>query len=207
MIELPDGVVPNAATPALIDFGGTQRPSSGAALLRIDRPGNRYSVQMSLPPKIMEGQGRVIVSRLIRAKSAGLRVPFELAGVDQGLPGAPVVDWAGSNGAAPAGMFLPLRGLTPGYPAKEGFWLSIAEPLPGGGVQHYLHNVAALSVAGADGTAVIALSEMLRAPFPDGAAVHLEKPWIEGMVQGDGRAWEISVDHLVALEFAIEEAA
>ena len=41
MIELPDGVVPNAMMPALMDFGATQEPSSGAEAVRIDRPGNR----------------------------------------------------------------------------------------------------------------------------------------------------------------------
>ncbi|WP_299307861.1 hypothetical protein [uncultured Croceicoccus sp.] len=197
MIELPKGVVPNAMTPALIDFGATQRPSTGAKALRIDRPGNRYRGAFSLPPFPMREQGRVIVSRLIRAQSEGLRIPFELAGVDQGVPGAPVVDGAGQKG-----MTIALRGLTPFYAAKEGFWLSIVD-----GDQHYLHNVAAPAVADADGKIVLSLSEMLRTPFGDGAAVHLARPMIEGTVLGDERSWSISLAHHLEVEFEIEEAA
>ena len=202
MIELPNGVHPNEATPALIDFGGVQRPNSGAGILRIDRPGNRYRASFMLPTKRIAEQGRVIISRLIRAKSEGLRVPYPLGGVNQGLPGSPVV-----HGAGQTGMAITVRGLTPRYNAKEGFWLSIAEPLSGGSVQHYLHNVAGGVIADASGAASIPLSEMLRAPFPDGAAIHLRKPMIEGLVAGDERSWNISVSLMTDIDFEIEEAA
>ena len=197
MIELPAGVVPNAIAPALMDFGATQEPSSGAETLRIDRPGNRYRVQMSLPPQRMAGHGRVIVSRMIRAKREGLRVPFHLVGVNQGIPGAPVVDGAGQKG-----MSIALRGLSPHYAAKEGYWLSIVD-----GEQHYLHNVAGTVIAGADGRAVLPLSEMLRAPFADGAKVHLARPMIEGMLAGDEQQWEYSLAYNVAIQFEIRETA
>ena len=201
MIELPDGVVPNAMMPALMDFGATQEPSSGAAALRIDRPGNRYRCQFGLPPHVMREAGRIVVSRLIRAKREGLRVPFQLAGVHQGNPGAPVVDGAGQ-----AGMFLSVRGLTPHYAAKEGFWLSIVDE-NAGEAQHYLHNVAGGVIADATGKAVLPLSEMLRAPFSDGARVHLAKPMIEGTLVGDEMAWEVSLAHHALLSFEIRETA
>ncbi|MBB3034060.1 hypothetical protein [Alteriqipengyuania lutimaris] len=201
MIELPEGVVPNAMAPALMDFGAMQEPSSGASAIRIDRPGNRYRCQFGLPPHQMARHGRVIVSRLIRAKSEGLRVPFQLAGVHQGNPGLPVVDGGGQ-----AGMFLAVRNLTPHYAAKEGFWLSIVDESEGE-AQHYLHNVAGGVAADANGEAVLPLCEMLRAPFADGARVHLAKPMIEGMVSGDERSWEVSLAHHLLTEFEIREVA
>lgn len=196
MIELPPGVVPNAMQPALIDFGGVQRPSSGAAALRLNRPGNRYRCAFSIPPTQMNGHGRVIVSRLIRAKSEGLRLPFELTGVSQGSPGQPVVDGAGQ-----AGMTLSVRGLTPHYTAREGYWMSVVTA-----GQHYLHNIAGNVSAGDSGRAALPLSEMLRTPFPDGATIHLGKPMIEGLVVGDEQVWSISLAHHLSIEFEIEEA-
>ncbi|WP_294195860.1 hypothetical protein [uncultured Sphingomonas sp.] len=195
MIELPAWAVPNAATPALVDAGGVMRSPLNTAALRINRLGSHYMVALAFPPYEPE-QGRIIVSRLIRAQVAGLRVPYPLF-VDQGQPAAPVVDGAGQ-----AGLSLKLRGLTPGYVAREGYWLSIVDPAG----QHYLHNVAADAVAAADGGMTIALSEMLRVPFQNGAAVHLAEPMIEGIVDGDKRAWTLAVDHTTSIEFTIEEA-
>lgn len=201
MIELPHGVVPNAMAPALMDFGAMQEPSSGAQAERIDRPGNRYRCNFALPPHRMADQGRVIVSRLIRAKSEGLRVPFQLAGVNQGSPGSPVVDGSGQ-----AGMFIAVRNMTPNHVAKEGYWLSIVEESEGQ-QQHYLHNLAAVVRADANGMAILPLSEMLRAPFADGAAIHLAKPMIEGALGGDERGWEVSLAHHALIEFEIRETA
>lgn len=201
MIELPDGVLLTAFSPALMDFGSYQEPSSGAEGQRIDRPGNRYRCGFTVSPHRMADHGRVIVSRLIRAKSQGLRVPFQLAGVNQGNPGLSVVDGAGQKG-----MFLAVRGLTPHYAAKEGFWLSIVDSSSGED-QHYLHNVAGGVVADAMGKAVLPLSEMLRCPFADGARVHLAKPMMEGMVTGDERTWEVSLAHHAIVDFEIVETA
>lgn len=195
MIELPAWAVPNAATPALVDAGGVMRSPINTAALKVNRLGSHYLASLSFPPFEPE-QGRVVVSRLIRAMRGGLRVPYPLF-VDQGLPGAPVVDGAGQSG-----LTLNLRGVTPGYTAREGYWLSIVDPAG----QHYLHNVAEDAVAAGDGRMAIALSEMLRAPFQDGGAVHLAEPMIEGIVDGDKRGWSLAVDRTTSIEFTIEEA-
>ena len=76
-----------------------------------------------------------------------------------------------------------------------------------GEAQHYLHNVAGGVIADANGHAVLPLSEMLRAPFADGAKVHLAKPMIEGTLVGDEMAWEVSLAHHALLSFEIRETA
>lgn len=171
------------------------RSPLNTAALKVNRPGSHYVVSFGFPPYEPD-QGRIVVSRLIRGQRAGLRVPYPLF-VDQGQPGGPVVDGAGQ-----AGLSLNLRGLTPGYVAREGYWLSIVDPAG----QHYLHNVAEDAGAGADGRMTIALSEMLRVPFQNGAAVHLAEPMVEGIVDGDKRAWNLAVDRTTSIEFTIEEA-
>lgn len=196
MIELPNSPAPNGVSPRLIDYGLTLRSPTGGSALRVDRPGSRFAAEVSYPPMAAK-TARVFVSRLLAAKSEGLRIEFPLIGEDQGIPGSPVVDGAGQ-----AGKTLAVRGLTPYYAAKEGFWLSI-EDADG---QHYLHNCRATVVADASGDAELGIEPALRVPFADGAAIHLAKPMIEGLVDGDSWGWQIPVERLIALQVTIEEA-
>lgn len=196
MIELPDGVVPNSIVPSLIDFGGVQRPPLGGPILRINRLGNRHKVAVSLPPIENAGLGRVVVSRLMQAKTAGMRIEWQLVGVDQGSPGSPRI-----MGGGQAGSSIDCDGFRPGYGFSEGFWLSIES-----GGQHYLHNVAGSGKADADGEANLPLVPHLRISPADNAVVHLQKPMIEGLVLGDEASWEYSLAHHVGIQFEIEEA-
>jgi hypothetical protein len=141
--------------------------------------------------------GRVFVSRLIRAKSEGIRIEFPLCGVDQGASGSPVID-----GALQAGTSIVIRNANPFYAAHEGFWLSIQTA-----GQHYLYNVTAQSVANVTGNMTLAITPALRVSPADGDTVHLSRPMLEGLVDGDAMNWEVSLAHHIGLSFAIEEAA
>ena len=198
MITLPMIPAPNGATPALVDRGGTLR---GLSALRVNRKGSHYRIAVRYPPLDSADDGRIWVSRLIRAKRLGLRLPYPLLGVDQGRcegAGGAMVDGAGQ-----AGTLLRVRGLNPNATVREGYWLSIED----GDGQHYLHNVGAGVMAEADGTAVLVIEPELRVPFVDGGRVHITQPMIEGLVEGDAQAWELAVDHNIGIEFQIEEAA
>ena len=196
MIELPSCPAPNGASPSLYDRGYTVEGAAGGASLRVDRPGSRYRIAVTYP--VMDAEtARIFVSRLIRAKSQGLRIPYPLQGVNQGSAGAPVVDGADQQGTS-----IAIRNCTPGHRFKEGYWLSIE----GADGQHYLDNIAATVDAGADGTCTLPLSLPLRTPFADGAAVHAAKPMIEGLVEGDEVNWNLALAGLAQLSFAIREA-
>ena len=197
MIELPSSPGANGVAPSFADAGFTLRGGIGGPNVRVDRPGSRYRAQISYPP-MEKADADVFVSRLIRAKSEGLRIPYPLLGVSQGVPGAPVVDGAGQSGKT-----LNLRGLRAGYVFREGSWLSIEDATG----QHYLHNVAAFAKVGGAGTIALPLSEALREPFADGATAHVAKPMIQGTVQGESVDWVIRLDHLYEVSFAIEEDA
>lgn len=197
MIELPHDIGPQVFSMALVDFGGVQRPSLGGRLTRINRLGSRFMASVSLPPLELD-RGRLFVSRLIRAKSEGLRMEIPLTLGNQGIPGVTAV----VDGAVTGGMTLPVRGLNAGYAAREGYWLSIVR-----GGQHYVHSVAAPFVADASGLATVTIAPALRVALVDGDAVHLARPMIEGLVQGDELGWEISLAHHTTISFAIEEAA
>lgn len=196
MIELPKGVVPNEATAALVDAGGVMRSPLNTAALRVDRPGSHYRAELTFPRIGDPARARVVVSRLIRAQREGLRTWFPTP-EDQPVFGSVVVDGAGQ-----AGLSLAVRGLQPRSFLREGWWLSVVD----GAGRPYLHNLGGGVIAGADGRATIALSEHLRAPLPDGAAVNLVAPPIEGIVDGDERAWTIDVERGLAFTVTVEEA-
>lgn len=197
MIELPDRPAPNGVNITPIDFGFFQRPGSGAASLRIDRPGNRYRVELSFPP-MKQDDARRFAARLQRARREGLRVELPLL-EKQGSPGLPVVD-----AANPTGTTLPLRNLTPHYTVKEGFWLHV-EDASG---TRYLHSVAANGIANASGVLSVQLTEAIRAPLADGSPVNLGNPTVEGIVPEE-IAWSLSIDRLVRFggTIVIEEVA
>jgi len=176
----------------LIDKGFFQEAALGGPTERIDRAGSRYSVTVSAGPFCQDEATR-IVSKLLRAKSQGLRIPFPLQW-DQGSPGAPVVDGVGQTGRT-----VELRGFTPGYTAKEGYWLSI-EDADG---NHALYNVAATARA-EDGTVTLAIEPELKRPYADGAKVHIAKPYIQGWMIADVN-WQSLVHMSVPINFSIVE--
>lgn len=192
MIELPDMPGPNGIEFRLIDKGYIL---GGASSLRVGRPGSRWGAMVSYPPMRMD-VSRKFIARLNRAKREGLRIEIPLVDVPQGIPGAPVVDGAGQAGAA-----LNVRGLTPAYIAKEGFWLTIKEA---DGTE-YLHQMAQTAVADGSGNATLQIEPPLRAPFADGDAIEMAKPTMSGFVEGDEWGWQINVNRLIALQFPIEE--
>lgn len=191
MITLPDFANMGNAVPRFVDMGFTQRGIS--TIDRIDRKGSRYALDCSFGPYYPE-EGRQMVARLIRGKQEGVEIAFPLQ-VNQGSPGSPLVD-----GAVSTGRSLNIKGLTPGYFAKEGFWLSIVE-----GGQHYLHNIWAGGRADVNGDLTVTLNEMIRASISDEAVIHLAKPKMQGLVIGDDAQWRASVDRVVPIQFSIEE--
>lgn len=197
MIVLPDDYAPSSARVGLVDFGFVQRPALGGQLRRVNRPGSRFQIELGWPAMRAEA-ARILVRRLTAAQNEGLRVVFPLQGVSQGLPGPAVV-----NGSGAAGTALPLRGLTPGWQAKEGFWLTVIDSAG----KHYLHQVAQAAVADAGGQATLTITPMLRAPLADGSPVLLDKPLIEGVVVQE-IGWEMQPGDLhTGIGCVIEEAA
>lgn len=197
MIELPDNPAPNGVSASLIDYSLTIRPATGGPVQKVGRPGSRFRAELSFPPMVGE-TARKFIARLLKAKREGeLRVEFPLLDVPQGIAGSPVVD-----GAANAGTSLPLRSLTPFYVFKEGFWLSLVNAAG----QPFLHNVTAPAVADADGNVTITIEPPLRFPFPDGATVLVERPVIQGFIDGGEMGWSINVARHYGLGVTIEEA-
>jgi len=195
VIELPGLPAPVEASASLIDFGGFVTPPLGGRTQRVDRLGSRFKLAVTMPPMPSAETGRIFVRRLIAGKSEGVRMEFPLLSFSPGAPGAPVV-----NGNGQAGRTLAVRGLAPGYLAREGQFFSHVHA---GG--RCLYTIDADVAASGAGAATLAISPMLRVQPADGDALEFATPRIEGFVRGEEWSWAMSLDHLLRLEFAIEE--
>tara|TARA_R110000868_G_scaffold100109_1_gene275270 strand:+ start:18762 stop:19355 length:594 start_codon:yes stop_codon:yes gene_type:complete len=195
MITLPAGLVPNGASPSLVEFGGIIRPATGAEVLNLRRNGNRFRVDMTLAPQTAEAR-RVAIARLLAAKTEGLRIAYPLQRVNQSGAGTLVVNGGGQGGNA-----IALRGGTPGFQIREGWWLSIQRS----DGRHYLHNVRGDTTIAGGGTVLLPISPNLRYPFADGATINLVMPMIEGLVDGI-ISWNLQVGGIIdGIGFSIEE--
>jgi hypothetical protein len=194
VIDLPSSPAPASAEPALVDFGGDLVPALGGPAQRIERMGSRFRLAVQMPP--MRGSAaRQWLSRLIRAKQEGGRMPFPLQGFEPGAAGAVKV-----NGAGQSGRSLVVDGARPNYIFREGQFLSI---LTGG--QHFLHFVTAETLANASGQATLPIEPMLRIAPADNADVHVEQPMIEGFIEGSELPWSMALADFVGLAFTLTE--
>lgn len=193
MIILPSIIKPNRMAVDTLDFGFTQR---GAASIRVERPGGRFRLTFSWPREEMRPpvSGKFL-SRLKRGKRQGVQIDLLLP-VPQGSPGAPVVDGAGQSGTSVA-----VRGLTPGYTAREDYWMTIIEA---DGTAH-VHSVFSAVRANAAGEADVEIEPPLRAPFPDGATIELARPFIQGELIGETFSYAFEELRQVPLSITIEE--
>lgn len=181
------------AQPRYVDPSIDQRAPVSATATHIERPGGHFAIEASLPPMSAEA-ARPFISRLLRARKEGLRIPFPvLHAQETGEVGAVAGSGAG-------GTSLPVDGFTSGLAVKEGWWLSVVDS---DGV-HHLHNVAAdVTLAGGAGT--ITVWPPLRADLVDGNVVSFD-PRIEGLVTSPVE-WPAPYQKIVTLAFTLEESA
>jgi hypothetical protein len=197
MIELPDWAIPNGASPIYQDFGGFLIPGLGGTVQRLDAQGNRFGLAVTYPPFVAKDQGRIMVSRLIRGKTEGVRLEYPLLDFSPGVPGTVVVDGGGQSGRT-----LTVKGANPQYAFREGQPFSIEED-----DRHYLHFVDEQVIADATGDAELSISPMLRIEPSNEAACHFSKPMIEGYIHGGEWRWQMMIERMISLEFEILERA
>jgi len=196
MIELPACPALRSATPSLVSYAVDQTPTLGGPQSRISRMGDRWAMDIETYPALYASHGMKFLSRLLRGLTDTVLLAFPEPGVAKRSYGAPVVASAGA-----AGLTLPVSGLTPGVAIPEGKFFSLV--ISG---QRYLYQVTADVIATA-GTVNLPIYPMLRRQPPAGAVVELETPKIEGFIQGNEQAWEVSRSKYLPFAFAIREIA
>lgn len=196
-VLLPSDPYPGAGTsPRYIDYGGELAPALGGPVQKLNRLGDRYALDVVLPPMEAEPTGRVFIQRLTRARKVGALMEFPQLGLVIGAPGAPLV-----NGAVAGGTSVPVKGLTPGYVVREGQFFSIV--VSG---RRYLHSSDSEVIANGSGLATLTVSPMLRVPLSNNDVIEIASPKIEGLVQGNATAWDLDLAETIGLSFSIVEA-
>lgn len=179
-----------------LDFGGLLRPTLGAPLQRINRLGNRYAIDVELPPVKEEPDGRLLTAMLELALSNGGSIVFPQPGFKMRPMGAPVVD----GPLAAELTAVPMRGLLANSIIRYGQYFSV---ITAG--QRYVYRAAEEAEADATGDVSVPIMTMLRAELEDGDTVELEKPVLEGFI--DVPEWMHMPTPFVATRFTITEAA
>ena len=193
MIELPFWATRATFECTLDDKGFNQEGLTTTDY--IPRKGSKYVASFAYGPFVQPDEIRIMESRLMQAKlSGGMRVPLPLLW-SQGAPGSPLVD-----GPVVTGRVLPIKGLTGGYLCGEGFWLSIVKD-----GQHYLHKVAIGGRANASGLLSVTLAELLRIDLAGNEVIHLARPMIEGVIDGQSVGYSYDANRSPVIEFAIRE--
>lgn len=194
-IELPQPRLPQKAVPKLLDWGADQKSPGGGAFQRLNRLGNRFALEISYPRLKPEPDGRILASRLRRAKTEGALFPVPQPGLVIGNPGAPVV-----NGAGQAGNVIALRGFAAGYTVREGQFFSMIHA-----GRRYLHCANADATANGSGQLTLSIHPMLRIVTTNGAICEFAKPYIEGIVAGSSIDIELTIARSQAPTILITE--
>lgn len=197
MIDLPLTPAPRGVTPLPVDFGANLEGALGGETQRIERQGNRWAVQVEMPPLRHATDGRVFVSRLIRGISEGVRIDFPLLGFSPGIPGSAVVSGSGQSGRA-----LDIKNAAAGYAFSEGQFFSLVR-----NGRHHLYMIGADVTVSGGGTAALPIWPSLRAQHLDGDVLHITQPMIEGFVIADQLSWEMALGNFTGLSFTIREVA
>ncbi|PTQ64455.1 hypothetical protein C8J45_103304 [Sphingomonas sp. PP-CE-3G-477] len=188
-VILPNSPAPSDAVPSYLDWGGVLRPIFGGVLQKLLRLGDRFAIDVNLPPLTTEADGRIWTAMLMLAQRQGAVLSWPQPGLIVGNPGAPAV-----NGTGQAGSILVLRGFQPGYVVRMGQFFSI---LHGG--RRYLHFAAADGTANAQGLLQLPIGPMLRIRPSDGAVCEFAAPKIEGLLDGNTRDWTLNTALMTGL--------
>ena len=186
------------AEPGMPDFGVLQKPVLGGPINKIDRLGGGHTLSYTVPPKMMEPDGRRLVARCQMAKRYGVVLEVPQVEFDVGTPGVGIT----IAGAVAGGRYAQITGATPRYAVRMGQALNIKR-----NGHRYLYFAAAQAVLDGAGAGTIELTRPLRTKLVGGEAVNLAKPVIEGWIEGDNFNWPIDMQRTVGLKFDVVERA
>lgn len=182
------------AVPTPVMFGRVTRSDQGGSSDYDDRLGNRWAMEIETPPMRVEPNGRLFIEDLWEAQHEG--GVFEIPQPGLTLPplGSPTV-----AADVLTGRTVAIEGLTPNAAIKKGQWVSILHD-----GQWYADRIRAQVIANADGEATISLRFLLRESLTAGDEVRLNKPVMEGFVEGE-LPLDLSVDWITAFSFRVVE--
>lgn len=193
MIQLPPLPRETEYSPRPVREGEPLRAATGGARLPINRGGDHWAMDISLPDMDAEC-GREIVADLLLGSGQTVRVYLPQSEIKTGAPGSPKVKGAGQFGSE-----LDADGFTPYAVIRKGWWVTIET-----GGRGRLHLTQAEVIADAAGEATLSLWPSLRAPA-DNDDIEIIDPYIEGTLERGGEHGAGILPTLSIDPFTVEE--
>lgn len=199
-IALPSTPWARDAVPRMLAWGGQLKPILGGPTQSILRLGTRFALDVAMPPMEAEPTGRTWVAALLQATAQGDTVLFKWPQLSFNTTG--MTDGTLTI-ARPAGSTtINLTGLAATQQVKVGQFISLRNAATG---RRYLHMVTTQKSATAGAINNVGLTPELRADFAAGDVVDIVTPYIEGLLTGNERDWNLDSAHHTGLAFVIEE--
>ncbi len=200
MAQLNLPALPRQATVTEIPIasGTVQKPAWGGPLLPLERTGDRWAVDVSIPALEAATCGATFKRMLSMAKLNTVVLTFPEPGMPERNYGAPKTRTTGAQGTT-----LPLKGLTPNVVIPDGKWLNL---LIGG--RHYLYMADGQQTVSSTGTIDLKIWPMIRRSAATDATVKLNDVVIEGHANVDSgfQGKRFGRTGILTLNFRIEEA-
>jgi hypothetical protein len=178
-----------------VSSGGIEASPLGGTSQNILRPGDRWGLEVSLPPM---GAGDVAlnwVAALNLGRTESVITEFPQIGLLPGTPGPIRV-----NGPGQSGMVLNVDGATANYVARSGAFFSFVK-----GGRTYLHQVYNNQNFSAGGVAALTLVNPLRVQPDDNALIEFVAPKIEGWLESNQSGWAVDRLRTYGLTFTVVE--
>lgn len=175
-------------------FGRLSRSDQGGSTDYDDRLGNRWALDFTTRDMAYEPHGRLLVDGLWEAMREGGVFDIPQPGLVIPPLGSPTVAADVATGRA-----VTIEGLTPNAAIKKNQAVSFIH-----NGQRYSDRVREQVIANADGEATISLRFLLRESLTAGDVVELNRPKLEGFIEGE-IPLPMSVDWLTSFSFRVVE--
>ena len=167
LVDLPTTPGSTSIEWQLRDFGGVQQGPLGGSAQRVNRPGSRWQVTISLPTMEVP-KAREWAMKLTRGLRDGVRWKIKQPGAYPSSAGAPLV-----NGANQDGDTLSVDGFLSGYVGRIGQPFSVVTD-----GQRYIYRV----YESFRGGGTIKIEPELRTEPNDNDVCEFAAPYIEGLI-------------------------
>ena len=201
MIDWDTNFTAKKLTVREIDYGHTMWPNTGGRGQRINRDGNKFEMEVTLPPVRSHEDGERLAVLLMKAKREGLRMRVPTFGFDSTVngvpPGAPTITLQ----VNPPTSIFRIQNFTNQYVPQPGQYFSVTS-----NGSSYLHKVFRRLGGNVDaGEVNLEAYPVPRALYQVADAVEFEHPVIEGMLVGDSVEWDVRIANLMDIVFTIRE--
>lgn len=202
MIDLSDLPRGTTYTVRQVTKGADLNAALGGTDVRINRMGDRWAIDVTVPAIRNHTCGMALLADLNRGRAEGVAILFPQPGLCiRGTPGSVVVD-----GADQTGTTLNVKGGNQNFLLRKGQFFSVSKTV-GAGTRRYLYQVTADTRIDADGEAALPIWPMLRRSPDDEDVIEILAPRIEGLLQGSGQEWTPTSLGSLGLSFTIQERA